>query len=117
MIQMAPTPTSRLDPNSTLSAATDLSEGTKPPWGGMRERERERERGITADSGNTLHKLIILCAHPTPRSSWDMALPTSQAGKIRIQNYLLPKIPNNTKTSHHSDLYGEAEVLEVYYYH
>lgn len=31
MIQMAPTPSSRLDPNRTLSAATDLSEGTRPP--------------------------------------------------------------------------------------
>lgn len=80
-----------------------------------------RERRITADSGNTLHKLIILCAHPTHRAhwakpSWDMVLPTSQAGKRRIQNYLLPKIPNNTKTSHHSDLYGEVEILEVYHY-
>jgi len=48
-----------------------------------------RKRAITADSGHTLHKLIILCAYSTHRAHWakprwDMVWPTSQAGKRRI---------------------------------
>lgn len=118
MIQMEPTPSSQLDPNRTLSAATDLSEGTRPP--GV-EWEREGSQ-LTQETLSTSSQFFVLIPH------------TGHTGPSQVRTWCDPHLklvkefiptPKNYQTQKQGTQYlinqsymGKQKiVLEVCHYH